>query len=185
MLCIYVLTEASIKISWHLPAYMTAQDGFAANMETNTSMSSRTETSSACHRTLVSSLIRSMSLPTAQWTYRIHTRKGYTLCWEREGSTGDSLRFTCKVTTGVHVNTMAGAKTHWVRRGTKYMQADQSCTYTMVQRELLPWPEKVNVLQPPKQDKPPTEKKRATELNSLSFQFIQQDLLGANHRRQG
>lgn len=185
MLCIYVLTEASIKISWSLPAYMTAQDGFAANMETNTSTSSRTEASGACHRTLLSSLIRPMSLPTARWTYRIHTCKGYTLCWEREGSTGDSLRFTWKVTTGVHVNTMAGAKTHWVQGGTKHTQPDQNCTYTVAQRELLPWPEKVNVLQPLKQDKSPTERKRATELNSLSFQFIQQDLLGANHRRQG
>lgn len=185
MLCIYVLTEASIKISWSLPAYMTAQDGFAANMETNTSTSSRTEASGACHRTLLSSLIRPMSLPTARWTYRIHTCKGYTLCWEGEGSTGDSLRFTCKVTTGAHVNTMAGAKTHWVRGGTKHTQPDQNWTYTVAQRELLPWPEKVNVLQPLKQDKSPTERKRATELNSLSFQFIQQDLLGANHRRQG
>lgn len=110
MLCIYVLTEASIKISWSLPAYMTAQDGFAANMETNTSTSSRTEASGACHRTLLSSLIRPMSLPTARWNYRIHTCKGYTLCWEGEGSTGDSLRFTCKVTTGAHVNIWRGPK---------------------------------------------------------------------------
>ena len=68
-------------------------------------------------------------------------------------------------------------------RGTKYAQPDQNCAYTMAQRELLPWPEKVNVLHPLKQDKSPTERKRATELNSLSFQFIHQDLLGANHRR--
>lgn len=52
----------------------------------------------------------------------------------------------------------------------------------MAQKGLLPSPEKVNVLQPWKQDKSPIERQGVTELHS-PCQFIQQDMLGVNHTR--
>lgn len=54
-------------------------------VETNTSMSSRTEFSSACHSALVLSLICPMPLPIAQCNYRTHTYKDYTLSMLRRG----------------------------------------------------------------------------------------------------
>lgn len=115
MLCIYVLTQTFIKISWSLPtAYMTAQDGFAANTEWRLIHQRPPGLRPPVPVTVSSYYLWSAQCHDQQ--PRIHTTKiTHRLYFKGKGTLEDSLRFRGHMATSVHVNTTVGAKTHRVQ----------------------------------------------------------------------